>query len=183
MLWLRGYRSVKPKLVSAAYNQASVQTTIKWIGIAETGFSEEVFGDGATATLDNTLGFGVLYLTETAMNRSLSRAVRNYLGINVVAKEEIGPDSPKPTPSRASGSTESSSSAAKPKQLLEENIKKMSLSFDKFKEIFIAKYVKNKDASKNVVLESDPTAWTKVDDISDNDVYTLLNIISSNSSK
>jgi hypothetical protein len=180
LAWLRGYISVSNKIIKAEYNIATVETTIIWNLNFESDGEYISYSDSSSATLDNTSGFGSQYLTEVAVNRAFSRAVRNYLNINIVASEEIGTDKAfSKVRNPVAATAEPTATITKPKQLLEENIKKLGLTFDKFKSTFIKKYHKNPDADKNVKLDSDPETWKSIDDILDNDIYTLLSILSS----
>lgn len=176
LAWLRGYKSVKSKLVQAAYNIASVKCSIEWIGNYESDYISQSYSDGASATLDNTAGFGTAYLTETAFNRAFSRVVRNYLNINIVAKEEIGPDS-LVNAQKVVVKAPTMDAITKPRSLLSEKLSKLGMPFDNFRELFIKKYVNNSDKALNVTLETDPTKWTNVNDFSENDVLTVLSIL------
>ncbi len=65
---------------------------IKFIGNFETGMQPMKFGESATATLHNTSGsIPQMFLTETASNRAFVRCVRNFLTVNIVGKDEMGP--------------------------------------------------------------------------------------------
>jgi hypothetical protein len=178
LAWLRGYSTVDAKLIQAAYNIASVNTHITWIPNFETGFASETYSDAATATLDNTMSFGNAYLTEMAINRAFSRVVRNYLNINIVAKEEIGPDTIVNNQKSYANQTASVDKITKPRALLSEKLTKLGMTFDNFRDLFIKKYVNNSDKSLNVILETDPLKWTNANDFSENDVLTILSIVS-----
>jgi hypothetical protein len=86
----RGYQSVVPTVTSSSENRVEATCLITWVPNFEEGGIVQSFGDGADATPDNTGGFGKNYLTAIAINRAFVRAVRNYLGINIVSQEEIG---------------------------------------------------------------------------------------------
>lgn len=175
---LRGYKNVINSIIKSEYNIATVECRIDWIPNFESDYKDTSYSSVSTATLDNTSGFGNLYLTEIAENRAFSRAVRNYLNINIVSNDEIGPDKPISRIKKSSESEQAPATILNPKDLLEQNIKKLNLTFDKFKDIFIAKYRNNPKPDKNVNLEGDPNLWKGIEDISENDIYTLLNILS-----
>jgi len=86
---IRGYKSVNNKIVSADSIHAAATCSISWIANKETGSHEEGFSDNACAHSNNTDGLSQYYLTEIASNRAFVRSVRNYLGINIVGKDEL----------------------------------------------------------------------------------------------
>tara|TARA_R110000850_G_scaffold252122_1_gene377280 strand:- start:769 stop:1482 length:714 start_codon:yes stop_codon:yes gene_type:complete len=87
---IRGYNSVTYNVTHASPEYVCVSCSIVWTGNYETENGESVlFQSIADAGLNNTEGFGQLYLAAIAENRAFCRAVRNFLRINIVAKEEI----------------------------------------------------------------------------------------------
>ena len=76
------------------------------MGNYETEKGESIlFQSVADAGLNNTEGFGQMYLAAIAENRAFCRAVRNFLRINIVAKEEIkNVKISKPSPNKNSAS-------------------------------------------------------------------------------
>jgi len=92
---LRGFHSVEYKVIPASERAVSATCHIEWIPNFETENRSIIFGDGADATIENTTGFGKSFLTTIAINRAFVRAVRNFLGINIVGSDEI---SSKPIP-------------------------------------------------------------------------------------
>tara|TARA_R100000008_G_scaffold67884_1_gene44995 strand:+ start:15579 stop:16295 length:717 start_codon:yes stop_codon:yes gene_type:complete len=87
---IRGYHSVNYTVTHASPEYVCVSCSIVWIGNYETENGESVlFQSVADAGLNNTEGFGQMYLAAIAENRAFCRAVRNFLRINIVAKEEI----------------------------------------------------------------------------------------------
>lgn len=92
---LRGFASVVYDVSPIGETFVSATCEIKWIGNFETENREILFSDGADATNTNTNGFGKSYLTACAINRAFVRAVKNFLGINILGKDEI-PDKPNP---------------------------------------------------------------------------------------
>ena len=57
----------------------------------ETGGQPVSFSAIGDASLSNTFDFAQNYLAAIAENRAFVRCVRNFLKINIVAKDEIGP--------------------------------------------------------------------------------------------
>ena len=97
---IRGFTSVTYNVNKACSEYVCVSCTITWIPNYETGGDPIVFESIADAGLNNTEGFGQMYLAAIAENRAFCRAVRNFLRINIVAKEEIkNVKTSKPTPS------------------------------------------------------------------------------------
>ena len=103
---IRGYHSVTYTVTHASPEYVCVSCSIVWIGNYETEKGESVlFQSVADAGLNNTEGFGQLYLAAIAENRAFCRAVRNFLRINIVAKEEIkNVKISKPNPTKNSAS-------------------------------------------------------------------------------
>ena len=87
---IRGYHSVTYTVTQASPEYVCTTCSIVWMGNYETEKGESVlFQSIADAGLNNTEGFGQMYLAAIAENRAFCRAVRNFLRINIVAKEEI----------------------------------------------------------------------------------------------
>lgn len=162
---LRGYLSVSPKVEESNSQNCVVNTTIKWIGNYETDFRELEFGSIGSASIANTFDFGQRYLPAMAENRAFCRSVRLFLGINIVAYDEIGPKV-------AQQQEPPTSSGAKPFNHLEDILSSLGLSFDKFKEGYLKKYY-----TGDTKVESDPAKWTQCKDIPPNDIYILLSIL------
>ena len=103
---IRGYSSVTYNVAHASPEYVCASCSIVWIGNYETQNGESVlFQSVADAGLNNTEGFGQLYLAAIAENRAFCRAVRNFLRINIVAKEEIkNVKISKPNPTKNSAS-------------------------------------------------------------------------------
>ena len=77
------------KILEASPEYVCASCSIEWIGNYETESNETVtFEALADAGLKNTEGFSQMYLAAIAENRAFCRAVRNFLRINIVAKEE-----------------------------------------------------------------------------------------------
>ena len=87
----RGIKSVKYDIVTASPEYVCMKCGITWAGNYETDGEDVYFEGTADAGLNNTEGFGQIYLAAIAENRAFCRAVRNFLKINIVAKEEIAP--------------------------------------------------------------------------------------------
>ena len=87
---LRGYRSVSHKIVTAQRDFVSLVTTIHWFPNYETGLNEVSYSACADAHYDNTKSFARDFLTSIAENRGVVRAVRGFLDIPILGKDEMG---------------------------------------------------------------------------------------------
>ncbi len=104
--------------------------------------------------MNNTDGFGSIYLAAIAENRSFCRAVRNFLKINIVAKEEIAPDKGKRAANNTTPTnTSNTASAMSPDSFLLSVLKENNISFEQ---------VKNKMISENI---KEAKSWGSIKDI------------------
>ena len=155
---MRGIKSVKYDIVTASPEYVCMKCGITWSGNYETEGEDVYFEGTADAGLNNTEGFGQIYLAAIAENRAFCRAVRNFLKINIVAKEEIAPNKGKQasttkvtTPS-AMFSSQSSVSMS-PDSFLLTILKENNITFEQ---------VRNKLIEEN---NADAKKWGSVKDI------------------
>ena len=155
---MRGIKSVKYDIVTASPEYVCMKCGITWSGNYETEGEDVYFEGTADAGLNNTEGFGQIYLAAIAENRAFCRAVRNFLKINIVAKEEIAPNKGKQasttkvtTPS-AMFSSQSSVSMS-PDSFLLTILKENNITFEQ---------VRNKLIEEN---NTDAKKWCSVKDI------------------
>jgi len=136
---IRGYQSVTYKIHEASPEYVCASCTITWIGNYETVKSEPVvFESVADAGIKNTESFGQMYLAAIAENRAFCRAVRNFLRINIVAKEEIkNVKISTPAPS---------SNAASPDLFLKNLMKEKKITFETIKGKMVNEKVDGADA-------------------------------------
>lgn len=110
-----------------------------------------IYADSASATFDNTSGFGQLFLETIASNRAFVRAVRNALGINIVGQDEIAPTGNAVAEESAS---ESENTGSHPYSVLRATAKRYfksdpeKLEFANFKAYVESKAIKGVDISK-----------------------------------
>lgn len=130
---LRGYTDVRPTVTSPSSDCVLATCVITWIPNYEENMIVQSFGDGADATPFNCNGFGKNYLTTIACNRAFVRAVRNYLGVNIVSQEEIG------------GNTQAESTEGLSSNLLGETMTKFGVTFEKIKAKLIEENVQDAD--------------------------------------
>lgn len=95
---LRGYKYAKTKVDIANENFSAATCEICFIPNEEQVL-EQIYTASASAHPLNTKSFYSNYLVEAATNRAFCRAVRNYLNINIVSKEELGEENQESTKS------------------------------------------------------------------------------------
>ena len=91
---IRGYTNVTYDVVSPSSDYVVATCNITWRPNYETEGEEVVFSAIGDASPNNTTGFGRAFLAACAENRAFVRCVRNFLRINIVAKEELAGNSP-----------------------------------------------------------------------------------------
>lgn len=173
---IRGYTSAAPEVKYASRDYVIVQTWIHW-----SAFEDKpaiVTGGVGEASPDNTSSFMRVYLAAAAENRAFSRAVRQFLNIDIVSSDELGGGDVAPEvesgPSVASSLT--------PQGVLQKNVEEAKSSFDKIKAASVAKFKHDteqlaKDPAYKAAFKTDPSVWTKYEDISALDCMTLIELI------
>lgn len=167
LLKLRGFHKVSYPNRVAQPDFVSTDCEIIFIGNSETKDMPETFTDGADATPDNVEGWYAKYLTTAALNRAFVRCVRNYLGIYIVGKDEIGPAS------RAESSTNQTKTGVDgfgPHAMLSDLLKKHDRTFDQMKG-----YLVKQDFFKDNNVEEG--AWKCVEDIPKELVFKITGMI------
>lgn len=91
LAFTRGYTSVSYRPIIAQNDYAGVVCKIDWIGNFETDMRPISFEDCACANTYNTGEMVQSYLLEMSCNRAFARAIRNFLKIFIVSKEELPP--------------------------------------------------------------------------------------------
>ncbi len=89
LLDLRGYKSVKMVVGNSDPGYAAVSCEILFTPLEDNN-TEQSFSACASAHTQSTKSWYQNYLVEAASNRAFCRCVRNFLGINVVAQDELG---------------------------------------------------------------------------------------------
>jgi hypothetical protein len=87
---IRGFTSVDYTVVTPSSDYVVATCKISWIPNYETEDQPVIFSAIGDASLNNTKGFGKMFLAACAENRAFVRCVRNFLRINIVAQEELG---------------------------------------------------------------------------------------------
>lgn len=92
---LRGKTSITYRPIVASSEYAAVVCQVAWVGNYETNMEPVVHEDCACATPYTTAELVQGYLLEMACNRALARAIRSFLKIGIVSKEELPPQKKK----------------------------------------------------------------------------------------
>ena len=156
---IRGFKSVKYTVSHADMEYVCVTCGITWIGNYETGGEEVYFESMADAGTHNTESFGQSFLATTAENRAFVRAVRNFLKINLVGNEEMGP---KKIASSGNSYQNFSSNKFSAVNYLETTLRENNISFN---------YVKERMISEEI---SGAENWQTVNDIPSLVAYDII---------
>jgi hypothetical protein len=140
---LRGYTEVKYSVASPSSDYVVATCSITWIPNFETEDRVVTFSGVGDAGLVNTNGFGRLYLGPIAENRAFVRAVRNFLGINVLGNDELAPQQPANEDAAPNG-------PASPVALLEQLMDAKKVSFEEIKAKLVAEKVEGAEDLKSV---------------------------------
>lgn len=162
---LRGYLSIRPKVEYVSDTKAVVSTQIEWLPNFENEGESVSFGDVGSASLDNTSGFGQMYLESIAANRAFVRAVRNFLNINVLANDEIDANAT----TKFLAKKESSLAPHSPQAVLEKMIDARALSFEDLKTLTLEKFA---DKIKSSIVE-----WKDLSSIPSKDAGILIDLL------
>jgi hypothetical protein len=128
---IRGYTSVIYNIECPSPEYVVTTCTIDWIPNYETEGQAVTFSAIGDASPNNTNSFAKNFLGPIAENRAFVRCVRNFLKINIVAKEELVGD----TFARQTGVSEESETGtlSPPYNLLEAAMKSKSVSLKNVK--------------------------------------------------
>jgi hypothetical protein len=135
LAFFRGYSSVTYQVVAPTPNYVVATCQIEWMPNFETGGRPITFSAIGDACPENTTSFGRVYLGAMAENRAFVRSVRNFLKINIVSQEEMGPAGGKEF-----GETDNTS------VLLKETMDKYGVPFETIKKKLIAEGVEGVEA-------------------------------------
>ena len=158
--WLarvRGFKNVAHEILSAADDVVLGKTTVCWRGNYETNDEDICFSALATASVNNTTGFGQYYLAEMAENRGFSRAVRGFLNIALVGADEISEIKEKQSVQEFK--------LTEPHGVLQKKLEERGKSFTKFK----AEWIK--------LGHDEAEEWDSIGDIPIKDVWVILEMI------
>lgn len=188
---LRGIHSYHPKVENVVFDHSygcvvscTVSCQIDFCGNFESAGQRTYYGGIGGASLANTFDFAQRYIETIAENRAFVRCVRNFLGINVVGADEIGPDAsalpPKPAESRSAftggkDGEQTPVTGHNPIDALQQKCSKLNISFSQLKTNCSKRY--------KSLLSSDPEKWDSWLSIDQEDVYRILAKIKESESK
>lgn len=173
---IRGYTSALPEVKCSNRDYVVVQTHIHWA--AFDGQPPVSTGGVGEASPDNTSSFMRFYLAAAAENRAFSRAVRQFLNIDIVSADELGGNSVEPEVDSGS----SMSTSWQPQDVLQKKVEEAKSSFEKMKAAAVAKFKHDteqlaKDPLYKAEFKTDPAVWVKYADITAIDCLTLIELI------
>lgn len=173
---IRGYTQAAPEVKHVSRDYVVIQTWIHWAPFE--GQPAIVTGGVGEASPENTSSFMRVYLAAAAENRAFGRAVRQFLNIDIVSHDELGGGDV--APEVDSGPAVSNSLT--PQGVLQKTVEEAKSSFDKIKTASVAKFKHDndqfaKDPNYKVAFKTDPSTWTKYEDISALDCMTLIELI------
>lgn len=134
VLLLRGYKSLKKAFPTSSRDFASCVCTIELLPNYETSGENLIYDGEGDAHFENTQSFARDFITTIAGNRAEVRAIKNALGIEILAKEELGL-----TKEEKKAEKSNLSSSAGPISVLKNLLAKENVSFDSFKTLMIKK--------------------------------------------
>jgi hypothetical protein len=158
---LRGFSSVTYQVHQSSPNYVAVSCSITWIPNFETSNQPVIFEALADAHVDNTKSFARDFLMAVAENRAFTRAVRNFLRINIVGSDEMG-ENKNSKPEVFNDDLGKSVSPLDPLNVLNELMKATGVSFDGMK--------KRLAGEGNQVAET----WDAMSDIPKDQVFKLI---------
>ena len=135
---IRGFTDVSYEVVSPDSEYVIAICRIKWIPNYETEDREVTFSGIGDASLSNTDNFAKNFLAAIAENRSFVRCVRNFLKINIIGKEEMGP-----TVFKEQRASQSSDNVANPREFLRILMSEKGILFKEIKEKLLKENFEN----------------------------------------
>jgi len=176
---LRGFNSIINKVKNVHFDERYNLTTgctvtcgIMWIRNFETNNQEVYTTSVAGASLSNVDKFVEKYVETIAENRAFCRAVRNFLNINIVSKEEVGPSG---DVQKEEINTVSSGISLSPSNILTQRLKEENWTFAQLQKAMVTRH-----AAK---FSSKPAEWTKAEDIPPNDIWIIFGIMDTSTKK
>lgn len=149
---LRGYRSSVPAKIESSPLHCTVAWEIEWYPNFETERSIKTSGGIGDATQENTTGFGRKFLGPIAENRAFVRAVRNFLRIPILGKDEVDGV---PAAASQEAPVPKTNDISKLQKELAKLMKEKKVSFEMIKEKLAAENVPG--SNEFVDIESLPT--------------------------
>jgi len=152
LAFLRGFTSVNYQVHAATREYICVQCNIMWMPHFETQNYCVSSSALADAHVDNTNRMGLDFLASIAENRAFVRAVRNFLRINIVGKDEM---KNRREATENINSINQSTSSSGPAVLdeygfLSDLLEKKSITFDKVRARLVREGVESADTFQTV---------------------------------
>lgn len=164
---LRGLITRKTRVVESGPTRAVAECDLVFIANYESNGLPYEYSDVASATTENTNGFGQQFLETIAANRAFVRAVRNALRIDIVGSDEVNSSSGSHT------EVETVKGSGKPWKILEEKAALRGVkTIDRLKELLLGKQI---DGFDHQTIQS----WESWDDIPNNYVWKLMALLNS----
>ncbi len=162
---IRGITSVSKRVVESSNDRAVVICTVTFTPNYETGMQPFSYEEVASATLNNAIGFGQLYLETIASNRAFVRAVRNALRVDIVGSDELA--------NFTSSTGSETTSESEPWHALRDAAKNASTqafpdgfkTFDEFKSVLLQKKIDGADG------------WNDWKDIPPTTIFKLITLL------
>ncbi len=165
---LRGFLAVNQHVDDVKDTKATVTCSIDFIGNYETEGHVVTFSDVGSASIENTKDFGQKYLESIAANRAFVRAVRNFLGINIVGQDEVE------TVSSPTAADEPPQLGSVNSRALLQKATEAGKTFAQIKEGCTNLYHAEIAAKKKPTYNSDPSTWNRFEDIPGADAFTVI---------
>lgn len=162
---LRGLVKRENRIVESGPSRAVVECNVVFLPNYESGNLPYSYGDVASATTENTNGFGQQFLETIAANRAFVRAVRNALRIDIVGSDELNSND------NSHNEVDTVKGNAKPWKILEEKAAARGVkSIEALKERLINTKVAGFEPSE-------VQSWISWEDIPNNYVWKLLSML------
>jgi len=169
-------RSTKVDYVSDT--KAVVTTELEFIDNFEGSLT---YSDTASATMDNTGGFGTFFLETIAANRSFVRAIRNALRIDILANDEMKSAF---SSSNYTGRDETSAMGVKPYDTLKDLAERKGYnSFQEFKDRVLEKRETIEKNARQKIPEASVKAWEGWDGIEFEFIWPLIETLHNSKGK
>ena len=193
---LRGYEKAPPEVKHVQRDYVVVQVHIAWLPFE--GIPAKVTGGVGEACPENCSKMGAAYLAATAENRAFSRAVRQFLEIDIVSSDELGDGvAPEQESSRFGGDSSNATTNGPvsamdlgPSGSLQRAAanSRQRFTFEQIKDAAVYRWA---DDSEKLVanpglandptwkrqIENDPAPWTDWKDVPPRDCLTLIALI------
>lgn len=166
---VRGFTDVSYEPIVANENYASTVCRILW-GADYQSFNKSVsFQDTGSASLNTTKGIFQNYLIEIATNRAFCRAVRGFLRISIVSKDELVAEGTlNQEESNNNNHNPDQNNIISPVEILRKLMSEDKIDFEKIKSQMLKKH---KDSPEEVAKI---TEYKSIDDLPKNTIFDII---------